>query len=173
LTLYSLNGRTPKIDESAFVADEATVVGAVEVGPLSSVWMNAVLRGDVGTIKIGSRSNIQDGCVIHAHKDEVVELGDGVTVGHGAILHGCTLGNNIIVGMAAVVMDGARVEDWVVIGAGAVVPSQAVVSSKSLALGVPSRVARKLTEEDLAHIERNAEEYVEQAKAYKALKRVA
>ena len=173
MTLYSLNGRTPKIDASAYAAQEATIIGAVEVGPLSSVWTNAVLRGDVGAIKIGARSNIQDGCVVHAHKGEAVEIGDGVTVGHGAILHGCTIGNNIIVGMAAIIMDGVRVEDWVMIGAGALVPPRTVISSECLALGVPSRVTRKLTKEDLALIESNAEEYAEQAKAYRALKHLS
>jgi len=172
MTLYTLNSRKPKIDATAYIAREATVVGAVEVGPMSSVWMNAVLRGDVGTVKIGARSNIQDGCVVHAHEGQAVEIGDGVSVGHGAVLHGCTLGSNIIVGMAAVVMDEARIEDWVMIGAGAIVPPRTVISSECLVLGIPSRVSRKLTKDDFAHIESNAKEYVEQTKAYRALKQV-
>ncbi len=166
MTLHPFNGRRPQIAESAFLAESATLVGDVRVGPQSSVWPNAVLRGDVGTIRIGARSNIQDGTVVHTSEEGEAVIGNGASIGHGAILHGCRLGNDILVGMGAIVLDGAQVEDLVLVGAGTLIPQNVVIPSKSLVVGIPGRVTRQLNDQDLEYIRHNANEYVSLSSRY-------
>ncbi|MCJ7631306.1 gamma carbonic anhydrase family protein [Candidatus Bathyarchaeota archaeon] len=166
MPIHEFKGKMPKIDSTVFVDDSATVVGDVIVGMGSSVWPNAVLRGDSGAIRIGKNVSLQDNVVIHSKTHGQVVIGDNVSVGHGAILHGCEIGSNVVVGMGAIVMDDAKIGDWVIIGAGAVVTENMLVSSKSLVLGIPGRVVDQLDEEKLRYIRENTEEYVELAKQY-------
>jgi len=170
LTLFPFNGKRPQVADDAFVAESAVVVGEVQIGSQSSVWPNAVMRGDAGIIRIGARSNIQDGTLVHTSEGGEVVVGDGVSIGHGAILHGCRLGNDVLVGMGAILLDGAKVDDWVLVGAGALVPQNVVIPSKSLVLGVPGKITRQLSDQDLEYIRRNAEEYVSLASKYLAAK---
>ena len=131
-----------------------------------------MIRGDSGAIRIGNRSNIQDGTLVHTSERGEVEVGDGVSVGHGAILHGCRLGNDVLVGMGALLLDGAKVDDCVLVGAGALVPQNVFIPSKNLVLGVPGKVTRPLSEQDLEYIRRNAEEYVSLVSKYLAAKQI-
>lgn len=158
--------RPELIDKSVFIAAGARIVGKVSIGAESSVWFNAVVRGDCEAIGIGRRSNIQDNCVLHADPGVPCTLGDGVTVGHGAVVHGATVEDNCMIGMNAVVMNGARIGANSIVGVGAVVTEGTQVPPGSLVLGVPGRVKRLL---EPAEIERNlhsAEHYVASAKMF-------
>ena len=155
------------IDKSVFIADGAKIVGDVEMGEGCSVWYNAVIRADSNSVKIGANSNIQDNSVIHTSKSYGVKIGDNVTIGHGAIIHGCTVGNNVMIGMGAIVLDGAIIEDNSIIGAGTLVTQNKVIPAKSLAFGNPMRIVRQLTEQEISSIAENAASYVDKAQKYK------
>lgn len=155
------------IDESVFIADGAKVIGDVEMGKDSSVWYNAVIRADSASVKIGESSNVQDNAVIHTSKGSGVQIGDNVTIGHGAIVHGCTVRNNVMIGMGAIVLDGAVIEENSIIGAGALVTQGKVIPAGSLAFGNPAKVVRQLTEQEIHSIGVNADSYVNKAKEYK------
>ena len=152
--------KKPEIAESVCVAPGAQIIGDVRIGERSSVWYNAVLRGDCGRIVIGKETNLQDGVIVHCSKDAPVTVGDGVTVGHGAILHSCTVGNGTLVGMGAIVLDGAVIGQRCLVGAGALVTPGSVIPDGTLAVGAPARVKRELTEEETEGLKENAEEYV-------------
>ena len=154
------------IDKTVFIADGAKVIESVEMGEGCGVWFNAVIRGDSNEIKIGKGTNIQDNAVIHTSKSFGVQIGDNVTIGHGAIVHGCTIGNNVMIGMGAIVLDGAIIEDNCIIGAGALVTQGKRIPSGSLAFGNPAKVVRQLSEDEIRSITENAESYVEKAKKY-------
>lgn len=157
-------GRAPRFGDGAFVADTASVVGDVELGEGSSVWYGAVLRGDVAPIRVGARSNVQDNSVVHATTDlSTAVIGDEVTVGHRVILHGCTVGDRVLVGMGSIVLDLAVIEHDVVLGAGSLVPPRARLASGSLYLGSPAKRVRPLRDEDRAMIEAGWRSYVELA----------
>ena len=145
-----------KIPESAYIAPSATVAGDVTMGEDCSVYFNASIRGDVYPIKMGDRCNVQDNCVLHGK----VEMGDGVSVGHGAIVHSCKIGNNVLVGMGAIVMSGAEIGDNCIIGAGSLVTGRTVIPPMSLVMGSPAKVVRQMTEKDIAMVERNCEIYL-------------
>jgi len=153
-------GRTPEVHPEAFVAPTAVVLGAVTLAAGSSVWYHAVLRGDCEAISIGPNSNIQDNCTVHADPGFPVLVGGGVTVGHNAVLHGCTIEDEVLVGMGATVLNGARIGTGSLVAAGAVVPQGMRIPPNSLVAGVPAKVRRELTEEDLAAIRLNGEGYV-------------
>lgn len=155
------------IDKTVFIADGARVLGDVEIGKNSSVWFNAVIRADSAKVKIGSRSNIQDNAVIHTSKDFGVRIGDNVTIGHGAIVHGCTVKNNVMIGMGAIVLNGAVIEENCIIGAGALVTQGKVIPAGSLVFGNPAKVVRSLTDSEISSITDNAASYVEEAEQYK------
>ena len=155
------------IDKSVFIAEGAKIIGSVEIGENSSVWFNAVIRGDSNDVKIGYGSNVQDNAVIHTSRDFGVNIGDNVTIGHGAIVHGCTIGNNVMIGMGAIVLDGAVIEENSIIGAGALVTQGKIVPAGSLAFGNPAKVVRQLTEEEIKSISDNAVYYVNKADEYK------
>ena len=155
------------IDKSVFIADGAKVVGEVEIGANSSVWFNAVIRADLDSVKIGEASNVQDNAVVHTSKNFGVKIGDNVTVGHSAIVHGCTVGNNVLIGMGAIVLDGAVIEDNCIIGAGSLVTQGKVIPAGSLAFGNPVKVVRQLTDDEIRSITENAISYVEEAENYK------
>jgi carbonic anhydrase/acetyltransferase-like protein (isoleucine patch superfamily) len=153
-------GRTPEVHADAFVAPTAVVLGSVTLAAGSSVWYHAVLRGDCESIAIGGNSNIQDNCTVHADPGFPVVLGSGVTVGHNTVLHGCTVEDDVLVGMGATVLNGARIGAGSLVAAGAVVPQGAQIPPNSLVAGVPAKVRRELTKEDRAGIRLNGEHYV-------------
>jgi len=160
-------GIYPKIHESVYLSENVVVIGDVEIGKDSSVWFGTVIRGDVNYIKIGKRTNIQDNCVVHVtHDTHPTIIGDNVTVGHGVILHGCTLHNNILVGMGATIMDGVEIEDYVLVGAGALVTPNKKIPSGVLVAGVPAKIVRELREEEIKLIKESAENYVKYKNEY-------
>ena len=159
--LIALGDRSPHVDESAWVAPTATVVGSVSLGEGASVWYGAVLRADNEPITIGARSNVQDNCSFHVDKGQPVTLGEGVSVGHNAVVHGATVEDHVLIGMGAVVMNGAVVGTESMVAAGCLVPQGTVVPPRSLIAGVPGKVRRELTDDEVAHLHRNARTYEE------------
>lgn len=159
----------PKVPASVFLAPGAVVIGDVELGEDCSIWFGSVVRGDVHHIRIGKRTNIQDMTMIHVTKNRhSTRIGDDVTLGHRVTLHGCTLGDRILVGMGAIIMDRAEVGDDCIIGAGALVTEGMVIPPGHLAVGSPARVKRPLTDEERAFIKVSAQNYVDYAAAYRA-----
>ncbi|WP_067433345.1 gamma carbonic anhydrase family protein [Nocardioides jensenii] len=157
--LIALGDRSPVIPDSAWVAPDATLVGSVNLAEGSSVFYGAVLRADNEPITIGPRSNVQDNCVFHVDKGKPVILGEGVSVGHGAVVHGATIGDHVLVGMGATVMNGAVIGDEVLIAAGALVTEGMEVPPRTLVAGVPGKVRRELTDEEVERLHTNAEIY--------------
>ena len=154
------------VDPTAWVAPGAALVGEVTIGARASVWFQATLRGDLAPIEVGEESNIQDGCILHVERDGPVRLGRRVTLGHGAIVHGAVVEDEVLVAMKAVVLSGCHVGRHSIIGAGAVVPEGTRVPEGSLVLGVPGKVIRPLKEVEIARVVRNAASYVDLAAAY-------
>ncbi len=151
--IKSLQNITPRIGEGTFVAPTAAVIGDVEIGSGSSVWYSAVIRGDVNKIRIGDRVSVQDGCVLHTSGgDAYIEIGSNVTIGHNATLHGCRIGNDVLIGMGATVLDNAIVESGSVVAAGALVLSKTHIPSGELWGGVPARFIKKLSPEVIEKI---------------------
>ncbi len=162
-----LNQR-PDVHSSAFIAKSADLIGAVTVGEEASIWYSSVLRADINSIRIGARSNIQDGCVVHLESDLGTHVGEYVTVGHKAILHACTIDDEVLVGMGAIVMDGAEIGSRSIIGAGALITMGTKVPPGSLVLGSPARVVRTLSSEEQGSIKGWAENYVLLSRRYLA-----
>ena len=160
-------GRLPVIHPTAYVDDTAQVIGDVEIGAESSIWMNVVVRGDVNYIRIGARSNVQDGTVVHVmHDTHPTLVGDDVTIGHAAIVHGCVIHNRVLIGMGAIVLTGATIGEDVIVAAGALVTEHAVIPPRSLVMGMPAKVTRSLTDRDLTSIRVHAENYVRYRQDY-------
>jgi carbonic anhydrase/acetyltransferase-like protein (isoleucine patch superfamily) len=149
----------PTIDDDAFVAPTAVVVGAVTMGPHASIWYSAVARADAETIEIGAGSNVQDGCTLHSDPGFPLTVGRGVTVGHRVVLHGATVEDDVLLGMGCIVMNGAHIGTGSLVAAGAVVPPNTTVPPRSVVAGVPATVVRQATDDDLEHIRSNAESY--------------
>jgi carbonic anhydrase/acetyltransferase-like protein (isoleucine patch superfamily) len=161
--------RVPRVDPSAFVVDSAVVVGDVVVGPEASLWFHAVVRGDVERVRLGARTNIQDNATVHVTRDRWPTLvGDDVTIGHAAVLHGCVVGDHCLVGIGAIVLDGAVLEAECLVGAGALVTPGTRVPPRSLVLGSPARRVRELTGDEVERLHRSAAGYVARAAAYRA-----
>jgi carbonic anhydrase/acetyltransferase-like protein (isoleucine patch superfamily) len=159
--LRSYKGIAPQIGAGCYVDDSAQIIGDVQLGANSSVWMNAVVRGDVHEIRIGANSNVQDCCVLHGMKEKYgVYLGDYVTVGHSAVLHGCIVEDRCLIGMGVIVLNGARIGAGSILAAGTLVPERAVVEPGSLWMGSPGKFRRWLTDEDQASILRYANNYL-------------
>jgi carbonic anhydrase/acetyltransferase-like protein (isoleucine patch superfamily) len=159
--LRPYKGALPRVHPGAFVDQSAQVIGDVEIGEASSVWMNAVLRGDVHWIRMGRRSNVQDGSVVHVmNGTHPTTIGDEVTVGHGAIVHGCTLANRILIGMGAILLNGVEVGDDSIVAAGTLLPEGMRIPPRSLVMGSPGRVRRALSDADVASIREYADRYV-------------
>lgn len=154
-------GHTPRIDPTAFVAPGATVVGDVELGPDSGVFYGAVVRGDRSPVRLGAGSNLQDNVVVHSDPGHPCTIGAGVSVGHGAVVHGCTVADGVLVGMNATVLNGAVVGEGSLVAAGAVVLEGTVVPPRSLVAGVPAKVRRELTAEEQERVRTNARTYVQ------------
>jgi carbonic anhydrase/acetyltransferase-like protein (isoleucine patch superfamily) len=165
-------GIHPRLDESNFVAPTATVIGDVTVGRESSIWFGAVLRGDVNWIRIGECSNVQDNAVVHVtHRTAPTEIGSYVTIGHQAVVHGCTVQDRVLLGIGCVILDGAEIGSDTIVGAGAVVTPMTVIPPGSLVVGVPAKVVRTLSEEEKTGIRQNAENYVRYSRIYLGLER--
>ena len=155
-------GRLPRVHSTAFIDDSAQVIGDVEIGEESSVWMMVVIRGDVHRIRIGRRSNVQDGTIVHVMKDtHPTTIGDHVTIGHAAIVHGCTIEDQCLIGMGAILLNGSHVGTGSIVAAGSLVPEGTVVPPRSLVMGSPAKVKRGLGAESLAEIQMYADRYVE------------
>ncbi len=165
MPLVAHHGVTPRVHPSAFVAEGAVLVGEVSVGPQASIWYNAVLRGDINAVEVGERTNVQDGAVLHVTHECAVRVGNDVTIGHQALVHGCVVGDGALIGMGAVVLDNARVGPRSLVAAGAVVLEGFVVPEGMLAAGVPARVIRRLTEEEQRGLLQSAQHYVEYAQS--------
>ena len=162
MTVRPFRTSQPRLGQRVFVADNATVIGDVALGDDSSVWFGAVIRGDVHRIRIGARTNIQDNCTLHVTTDmHAVSIGDEVTMGHGVIAHGCTIERGALIGMGSRVLDGAVVGESALVGAGALVSEGMRVPPRTLVVGVPARVKRELTPEELARLEESWRHYVE------------
>jgi len=167
--IATLGDKAPRLDASAFVVDSAVVVGDVVLGPEASVWFHAVVRGDVERIRIGARSNIQDNATVHVTRDRWPTLvGDFVTVGHAAVLHGCTIGDHCLVGIGAIVLDGAVVESECLIGAGTLVTPGTRIPPRSLVCGSPARRVRDLNADEIARLHESALSYVDHVRTYRA-----
>ena len=167
--LYALDGVVPRVAPDAFIAPNAAVIGDVEIGPQSGVWFFCLLRGDTNSIRVGARTNIQDGTIVHVNPgDDRVEIGDEVTIGHAAIIHACRLRNRAFVGMGATVLDGCVIEEGGVLGAGALLSPGKVIGRNELWVGAPARLKRVLSPEERAGFDLNFRAYVHNAARYRA-----
>ena len=170
LVIAALGDRTPRIDPTAFVVESAVVIGDVVLGPESSLWFHAVVRADVEQVRIGACSNVQDNATVHVTRDRWPTIvGDGVTVGHAAVLHGCTVGDHCLVGIGAIVLDGAVIEAECLVGAGSLVTPGTRIPPRSLVLGSPARRVRELGADEVARLHQSAASYLDHVKRYRAL----
>lgn len=164
-----VNGKSPQISEDCYIAENATIVGEVMIGKQCSIWFNTVIRGDVNYIKIGDKVNIQDGAVIHAtYLKSPTNIGNNVSIGHNAIVHGCTIHDNVLVGMGAIIMDDCIIESNSIIAAGAVVTKSTIVESGSIYAGVPAKKVKEISQELISgEIDRIANNYVKYSSWFK------
>ncbi|MHC0035488.1 gamma carbonic anhydrase family protein [Pseudoneobacillus sp. C159] len=163
---YSYLDKRPNVDESGFMAPGSCIIGDVTIGKESTVWFNAVLRGDEGAIIIGERTSIQDNVTCHLYEGFPLHIGDEVTVGHNAILHGCKIENRCIIGMGSTILDGAEIGEECIIGANTLIPSGKKIPPRSLVVGSPGKVFREINERDLELIQLSIETYVQKGKEY-------
>jgi carbonic anhydrase/acetyltransferase-like protein (isoleucine patch superfamily) len=174
MALYQLDNLSPKLHETAWVADNAQVMGNVLLAEESSVWFGVVIRGDTETISVGRGSNIQDNSVLHADMGMPLTIGENVTVGHQVMLHGCTIGDGSLIGIQAVVLNGARIGKNCLVGAGSLVTEGKEFPDGSMILGSPAKAVRQLTPEQIEGLKMSAQHYVENARRYKTgLKKIA
>lgn len=166
MTLYTLDGVAPKLAADAWVAPTADVMGNVELGPKSSIWFGAVLRGDNDLIKIGAQSNIQDNSVLHTDPGMPLTLGQGVTVGHKVMLHGCTIGDNCLIGIGATILNGVTIGNNCIIGAHALITEGKTIPDNSMVIGAPGKVVKTLTEAQIGMLKLNAQVYVTNAQRF-------
>lgn len=167
MAIFALEDRIPVLNERVWVADSARVVGSVVLGEDSSVWFNAVLRADNEPITVGSRTNIQDGAVLHNDVDIPLLIGSQVSIGHMAMLHGCTIGDGALIGINAVVLNRAVIGNHCLIGAKTLIPENKVIPDRSLVVGTPGRIIRELTDEEVARMIASAERYVTYAQRFR------
>jgi carbonic anhydrase/acetyltransferase-like protein (isoleucine patch superfamily) len=164
--LYKIGSKVPKIDKNVFLAETATIIGDVEIGEFSSVWYNAVLRGDLERIRIGKSTNVQDNVVIHVDRGFPVRIGNRVIVGHSAVLHGCEIGSDVMIGMKSCILNGARIADRCIVAAGSIVPGKEYPPN-SVLMGVPAKIVRKIDEKEFkAEITERWREYEELARIH-------
>ena len=168
MALYELDAVAPRVAESAWVADSAQVIGDVELAQDASVWFGVVIRGDTDTIRVGRGTNIQDASVLHADKGKPLTVGDYVTVGHKAMLHGCTVGEGSLIGIGAVVLNGAKIGKGCLVGAGALVTEGKEFPDGSMIIGSPAKAVRELSAEQQQGLKMSALYYVENARRFKA-----
>lgn len=166
--VYEFLNRSPQFDDSVFVAPSADIIGDVKIGSNSSVWFNVTIRGDVNWIEIGEKSNIQDNSCIHVtNQTNPTLLGDRVTIGHNATIHGCTIHDRVLVGIQATILDDVIIEPDVMIAAGSLVPPGKKLESGFLYMGTPAKKVRELTDEEIQHIVQNADNYVKYQRTYR------
>lgn len=171
MPLFGLGAKSPQLTEPVWIAPTATVIGDVRLGAQASVWWNAVLRGDNDPITIGERTNIQDGAVLHTDEGVPLLLGSDVTVGHMAMLHGCTIGDGSLIGIGAIVLNRAVVGRECLIGAGSLIPEGRIIPDRSVVMGTPGKVVRQLSDEEAARLRQSAAHYVRNWGNYQALLR--
>ena len=174
MTIYALGEDTPQIDKSVYTAESATIIGKVYLSKDASVWPQVVIRGDNGEkIEVGERSNIQDGAVLHTDPGFTLSIGEDVSVGHQAMLHGCSIGSGTMIGIQAVILNGASIGKNSLVAAGAVVLERKTFPDNSLIVGAPAKVMRELSEADIQGLRNNVAEYVERGRRYRTqLRRV-
>lgn len=168
MALYELDGKAPQLGAGAWVADSAQVIGAVVLGDNASVWFGAVVRGDNETIRIGRNTNVQDGAVLHSDIGKPLTLGDNVTLGHQVMVHGCTIGDNSLIGIQSVILNGAKIGRNCIVGAGSVVTEGKEFPDNSLIIGSPAKVVRTLDDEAARKLAASAEGYVANARRFAA-----
>ena len=167
MAIYELDGVAPRVAASAWVADNAQVLGDVIIGEGASVWFGVTVRGDTDTITIGAGSNVQDGSVLHADDGVPLTIGDNVTVGHQVMLHGCTIGDGSLIGIGAIVLNGAQIGKGCLVGAGSLVTEGKVFPDGSMILGSPARVVKSLSPEQIEGLRRSAQHYTQNAERYR------
>lgn len=167
MAIYAIGDLTPTIDDSAYVAEEATVIGQVTLGRNVSVWPGAVLRGDNEPIVIGDGSNVQEGAVLHVDPGIPLIVGENVTIGHQAMLHGCRIGDGALIGIQAVILNGAEIGRFCLVGAGALVTEGKSFPESMLIIGAPAKAAKALTEEQVARVRRGADSYVNRSRLFR------
>ncbi len=172
MTLLPFDGRMPRVADGAFVAPGAWLIGDVTLGPEASVWYNSVLRGDTSPIVLGRRVNLQDLSMIHVDADWPATIGDEVTIGHAAVIHGATIAPCVLIGMRSVILSGATIGEGSIVGAGALIPERREIPPRSLVIGVPGRVVREVTDAEVAAIGHSAAHYWELAQAHRAAQAV-
>lgn len=173
MPIFKLGDLIPAIDPDAWVAESAVLIGRVELAAGSSVWFNATLRADNDRIRIGARSNVQDGSVIHTDEGVPAIIGEGVTVGHQVMLHGCTIGDGSLIGIQAVILNGAKIGRDCLIGAGSLITEGKEIPDRSMVMGSPGKVVRTLTDQEVERIRRGNQHYVEESRRYRhALQRL-
>ncbi|WP_138750968.1 gamma carbonic anhydrase family protein [Paenibacillus sinopodophylli] len=165
--LIPYKGIQPTIHQDVYIADGVKIIGDVAIGYNSTVWFNAVLRGDLAPIRIGHSCNIQDGVVGHVNVNQPLLLADEVSIGHAAIIHGCTVGKGTLIGMGAIVLNGADIGEYALIGAGSIVTENKKIPSYTLSIGSPAKVVRELTDDDLLRMRKTMESYVTKGVEYR------
>ena len=168
MAVYELDGTQPRVADSAWVADSAQVMGNVVLGEDSSVWFGTVIRGDTETITVGRGSNIQDASVLHADIGKPLTIGDNVTVGHQVMLHGCTIGDESLIGIGAIVLNGAKIGRHCLVGAGALVTEGKEFPDSSMIIGSPAKAVRQLTPEQIEGLKLSAQHYMDNARRFRA-----
>ena len=164
--IRNFNNKVPKIHSSSFIEDTACIIGHVTIEEYASIWFNAVLRGDHNSIYIGKGSNVQDNCTLHVSDDFKINIGEGVTIGHNAILHGCTIGNNTLIGMGSIILNDTKIGENTIVAAGTLIPQGKTFPSGVLLLGSPAKVIRNLTQDEIENIKKASESYMELSKMY-------
>lgn len=158
--------KTPILNKNVFIAPDAVVLGNVTLGENISIWFHAVVRAENASITIGDNTNIQDNCVLHVDEGADVHIGNGVTVGHGAIIHGCTIGNNSLIGMGAIILNHAVIGENCIIGAGTLITQNTIIPDNSLVIGSPGKILRTVTDSEIEDIRQNAIHYIKEAETY-------
>lgn len=164
--IKELNGKMPETDKASFIAENATIIGDVKLEEGTTIWYGAVIRGDGDSIRIGKNTNIQDNCVVHVDPDNPVSIGEGVTIGHSCIIHGCTIGDNCLIGMGSIIMNGAKIGDNCLVGAGALITENKEFPAGSKIIGSPAKIKSEVTEKDLELIKYSADYYMKDAEMY-------
>lgn len=164
--IMELNGKRPETEKVSFIAENATIIGDVKLEEGTTVWYGAVIRGDGDSIRIGKNTNIQDNTVVHVDPDNPVSIGEGVTIGHSCIIHGCTIGDNCLIGMGSIIMNGAKIGDNCLVGAGALITENKEFPSGSKIIGSPAKMKSEVTEKDLELIRYSADYYMKDAEMY-------
>ncbi|NMM29331.1 MAG: gamma carbonic anhydrase family protein [Glaciimonas sp.] len=167
MAIYQLGAHAPQIDPSAFIADSANLIGKIDIAANASVWFEVTLRGDNERISVGKNSNVQESCVLHTDIGYPLSIGENVTVGHQAMLHGCTIGDGSLIGIQAIILNGAKIGKNCLIGAGALVTEGKEFPDNSLIIGAPAKAVRSLSEQDVAQLQASAASYVARGQLFK------